>query len=182
MADTLAKPHRRLQFTLRKLFVAVAVLGIVAVTLKALPGLIAPVATFVALVAISAIPAALYLATGAVVRDELRLQRVADSAFGLLPLGLGCAILMYVYAFASMVDPRLPASERLALILRKMFLSPNAPLTVVGLALVAVGGCILLFGVASLFMRVEPGRFAVRSAIAASVAAVLFTVVLFLLG
>jgi hypothetical protein len=113
---------------------------------------------------------------------QLRLQCLAYSAFGLLPLLWGCAITMYIYAFASIVNPRLPADERRAEILRKMFLSHDAIGTAIGLFSIATGVCILLYGVVSLFMNVNPSRFAIRSAIVAGAGALLLAICLFMLA
>jgi hypothetical protein len=114
---------------------------------------------------------------------RLRLQQMAYCAFGLLPLMLGCALTMYIYAWASIVNPRLPPDERRAEILRKMFLTSNAIGTAIGLFCIATGiGIFLLVGLTSLFMNVSLSRFAIRSAIVACAAAVLLCIWLYMVS
>ena len=73
-------------------------------------------------------------------------------------------------------------AERRAQILAKMFLSRDAIGSAIGLFFMTVGNCMLLLGVASVFVRVKPGRFAFGIAMLAGVVSVLLVVMFFVLG
>ena len=68
-----------------------------------------------------------------------RLVLVGYSVVGLMALAIGCAIVLYVYAFASMVDPRLTPGEFRREVLIRMFLSWSVVPTVFGLTLALAG-------------------------------------------
>jgi hypothetical protein len=69
-----------------------------------------------------------------------RLQLVLQAAGGLLGVLIGGFVFLYVYMFASMVDPRLMGMDRWAVILEKMFLT----LSVIP---VAFGGMMIVAGI-----------------------------------
>lgn len=60
-------------------------------------------------------------------------------AFGALTAGLGLLIDLYVYAFASMVDPTLRGRDYWSAVLRGMFLSGAVIPTLLGLILAIAG-------------------------------------------
>jgi hypothetical protein len=66
---------------------------------------------------------------------------------GLFLLGIamaifGVAVIVYCYAFASMVDPTLGPLERVREILCKMFLSPSVVVVCLGVSLICVGSIV----------------------------------------
>lgn len=68
-----------------------------------------------------------------------RLRHGAPGVMGLVIAALGCGQVFYIYAFASMVDPRLAGAAYWNEVLGKVFLSAAAIPTVLGLIMVVAG-------------------------------------------
>ncbi len=80
-------------------------------------------------------------------RHRSYLWRSLLMAAGVIIVLLGCCVILYIYAFSSMVDPRLIGLERCTLIFQKMLLTLNvipvsigAILVISGFSLMVVGG------------------------------------------
>jgi hypothetical protein len=78
-----------------------------------------------------------------------RLKCFGYALLGLLSGGLGAAIVLYVYALASIVNPRLNGMARWRAVAVKMFLSTSVVPTMLGMTLVVIGVATTLWGTAA---------------------------------
>jgi hypothetical protein len=78
-----------------------------------------------------------------------RVVLIGYSGLGLLALAVGCAIVLYVYAFASMVDPELTRGQFWREVLHRMFLSGAVVPTMLGLMLALAGAVTAIWSAAA---------------------------------
>jgi hypothetical protein len=92
-------------------------------------------------------------------RSHLRLALQAFGGFAAALLG--AAVVLYIYAFSSMVHPRLSGIERWTAILQKMFCTLNAIPTILGGLLSMAGLAVMVFSLQKSALR--PWSFLIRS-------------------
>jgi uncharacterized membrane protein HdeD (DUF308 family) len=74
-----------------------------------------------------------------------RANRIALAVAGCLSMAIGVCTIIFVYAFAAMIDPRIIGWNRCLLILRKMLLTPSAVPVLFGVFAIGVGVAVIMF-------------------------------------
>jgi hypothetical protein len=71
-----------------------------------------------------------------------RVKWIAIAIAGAVMMAIGSYAVLFVYAFATMVDPRFHGWDRRIAILKEMFLTPSVAIVMFGTVAVGVGACI----------------------------------------
>jgi hypothetical protein len=81
-----------------------------------------------------------------------RLMAAALAAGGCVIGCAGCCVILYVYAFASMISSRLIGWDRWSIILQKMLLTPSAIVVFAGVIAIAVGVAVIAISLRTAFV------------------------------